>query len=235
MTQELWPDLRTDSPTGLRRVRRLLRNQPSAFLLAAQLGGILMFPFAETWSHGRVAISVFGMVVLTLAVWTVRSTPALSWVSVTLGIPAVVLEIWTAADPDNSVVFVVAQLLLSVFYFYTGYGLIAYMFSDRWVTRDDLFALGATFTVFAWAFGYLFLVVQAVWPASFASYHGEGQRTYLELLYLSVANMTSVGLSDIIPIRPQARAVVMIEHIGGVLYVTMVISRLVALTVMRRR
>ena len=47
--------------------------------------------------------------------------------------------------------------------------------------------------------------------------------------------MTSVGLSDVIPVKPQARSVVMIEHIAGVLYVTMVISRLVALTVMRVR
>ncbi|NHA67795.1 two pore domain potassium channel family protein, partial [Phycicoccus sp. CMS6Z-2] len=37
------------------------------------------------------------------------------------------------------------------------------------------------------------------------------------------------------PIKPQARALVTVEQLGGVLYVAMVISRLVALTVMRAR
>ena len=37
------------------------------------------------------------------------------------------------------------------------------------------------------------------------------------------------------PVLPQARAVGMIEGLAGVMYVAMVISRLVALTVMRSR
>jgi hypothetical protein len=231
----LWPELQTEEPSRWARVKRVLRNQPSAFLLAAQLGGILMFPFLEGVRHGRVVVSVFSLLVLTLAMWTVRSTPALTWVSVCLGLPALILEIWSAVEPENTPVFLMAHVLLTAFYLYTGYGLIAYMFADHWVTRDDLFALGAAFTVFAWAFAYLFLVVQTIWPNSFASFGGVGEMSFFELLHLSIANMTSVGLSDVIPVRPQARSVVMIEHIAGVLYVTMVISRLVALTVMRGR
>jgi hypothetical protein len=47
--------------------------------------------------------------------------------------------------------------------------------------------------------------------------------------------LTSVGLSDVGPILPEARAVGVIEGLAGVMYVAMVISRLVALTVMRSR
>ena len=64
---------------------------------------------------------------------------------------------------------------------------------------------------------------------------GPGQRTFLELIYYSGAKLTSVGLSDVGPILPEARAVGTVEQLGGVMYVAMVISRLVALTVMRSR
>lgn len=57
----------------------------------------------------------------------------------------------------------------------------------------------------------------------------------IPLLVLSFTNLTSVGLSDITPIRPQARAIVMIEQVAGLLYVALVISRIVGLTITRQR
>ena len=61
------------------------------------------------------------------------------------------------------------------------------MFEDYWVTKDELFAVGACFTVLVFAFAYVFLAVQEIWPGSFVAYQGEGQRTFLELIYLSAA------------------------------------------------
>jgi uncharacterized iron-regulated membrane protein len=84
-------------------------------------------------------------------------------------------------------------------------------------------------------FAYIYLAIQEVWNGSFTSFDGPGQRTFLELLYYSGAVLTSVGLSDVGPILPEARAVGVIEGLAGVMYVAMVISRLVALTVMRAR
>jgi hypothetical protein len=102
------------------------------------------------------------------------------------------------------------------------------------VTRDELFATGAAFTVVAWGFAYLFLVVQVLAPGSFVGAGGPGERTWFDLLYLSFANLTSVGLSDILPVRPHARALVMVEQVVGVLYVALVVARLVGLTVVGR-
>ena len=46
--------------------------------------------------------------------------------------------------------------------------------------------------------------------------------------------MTSTGLSDVVPVEPFARSVVMIEQVAGLSYVAMLVSRLVALTVLGR-
>ena len=110
-------------------------------------------------------------------------------------------EIWSLLD-DRPTILVLAHCALAVFYFYTAYALISYMFEDYWVTKDELFAVGACFTVLVFAFAYLFLAIQEIWQGSFTAYQGEGQRTFLELIYLSAAQLTSVGLSDVVPDPP---------------------------------
>jgi hypothetical protein len=211
-------------------------QHPSAVLLLVQLVGVLLFPFMDPSPVGRAALSLFALVVLLLAVRAVRATPALTWVSVLLGGPVVLLTIWEAIDPSNQVVVFWSSTLHAAFYAYTSVALIRYMFLDRVITLDELWATAATFTVVAWAFAYAFMAVQVVWPGSFiAAVDPDAPRTWFELLFLSFTNLTSVGLSDIVPVLPQARSFVMIEQVAGLLYVALVISRIVGLTVARQR
>jgi ion channel len=213
-----------------------LWRQPSAVLLAVQLIGVLLYPFMDASPIGRAALSTFGLVVLFLAVRTVQATPALLWVAVLLGVPIVILTILEVVDPLNSQVVLWSSVLHAVFYFYTTMALLRYMFLDRFVTRDELWAVGATFTVVAWAFAYTFMAVQVIWPGSFtATLAPDAQRTWFELLFLSFTNLTSVGLSDIAPVLPHARSWVMIEQVAGLMYVALVISRIVGLTITRQR
>lgn len=80
------------------------------------------------------------------------------------------------------------------------------------------------------------MAVQVVWPGSFtAAVNPESQRSWFELLFLSFTTLTSVGLSDIVPVLPHARSWVMIEQVAGLLYVALVISRVVGLTISRQR
>jgi len=57
----------------------------------------------------------------------------------------------------------------------------------------------------------------------------------MELLFMSFTTLTSVGLSDVTPIKPFARALVMLEEVIGLAYVAMLVSRLVGLTIFQRR
>lgn len=213
----------------------LVRKQPSAILVGIQIFVILLLPWLEGAFWGRLIFVVMSFAAVTMAGWVVRSTAALTWLAVLIGVPGVVLEGWSVLDPGHVLVGAVGHALLASFYLYVAYGLVSYVFSDAWVTKDELFAVGAAFTVLLFAFTYLFIAVQYVWPGSFTGGDGSDRRTFLELLYFSAANLTSVGLSDVIAVRPHARAVTIVEQLGGVMYVAMVISRLVALTVGRVR
>ena len=76
--------------------------------------------------------------------------------------------------------------------------MIRYLFHDERVTTDELFAIGAAFTVVAWGFAYVFVAVEIIWPGSIEPL-SDGTARFFDLLFFSFTNLTSVGLSDILP------------------------------------
>ena len=213
---------------------RRVRTDPSAVLLVTQLAALLLYPFMETSEAGRALFSLFGIVVLGLVLLAVRSSPAHTWVAVLLGLPATCLLLIQAITGDDELL-PYSSGFEAVLYFYAAGALIAYMLEDHEITRDELFAIGATFTLVAWAFAYTFTVVQAIEPDSFTAAVDPGDdRSWMELLFLSFTTLTSVGLSDVVPVKAFARGVVMVEQVAGISYVAMLVSRLVGLTVLGR-
>lgn len=213
---------------------RVARREPSAILLAAQLAGVLLYPFMEGSHLGRALFSVFGIAILGLVVLAVRNSPAWTWFGLVLGLPATVLLLAQAITGSDDLL-PYSSALEAILYFYAAGALIAYMLADHEITRDELFAVGATFTLVAWAFAYTYTVCQAIEPDSFTAAVDPGSdRTWMELLFMSFTTLSSTGLGDVVPVKPFARGVVMIEQLAGLAYVAMVVSRLVGLMVMRR-
>ena len=213
-----------------------LRRTPSAGLLLTQLVGVLLYPWMESSARGRTLLTVFGVLVLTVALRVVRRTPWLSWVAFLLVSVVVALSVISGFAPHPGLTAATAAVEAS-FYFYATGSLIAYMVQDHVATTDEFFAAGATFTLLAWAFAYVFVGYQALVPGSFSAPLAppESARTWMELLFLSVAVLSSVGLSDILPVTPMARALVMLESFAGVMYIALVVSRLISLSAAVRR
>ncbi|MEJ7707242.1 MAG: ion channel [Nocardioidaceae bacterium] len=210
-----------------------VKDTPSAVLFFVQLAGVLLYPFMEDTRTGRALFSAFGIIVLALAVLAVRRTPSFTSVSIALATPTLVLLVAQLVS-SASWLTPTSAAFEAALYFYTAVGLIRYMFADHDVTTDELWAVGATFTLVAWGFAHVFVVIQAAEPGSFtAAVNPEQTRSWVELLFLSFTTLSSTGLSDVIPIRPFARAVVMIEQLAGLLYVAMVVARMVGLTFTR--
>jgi hypothetical protein len=211
-----------------------LARHPSAMLLLVQLAGVLLYPFTESTDVGRAVFELFGALVLGLAIWSVRDSPGPTWVALILGVAASALSVVDAFSP-NLALSLASAALHAVFYFWAAGNLMAYMLADSTVTRDELYAVGATFTLVAWAFAYVFQLLQALQPGCFtAAVHPEQQRTWMELLFLSFTNLSSTGLSDVVPITSHARSVVMIQQLAGLGYVALFVSRLVGLTIARQ-
>ncbi|RZI78571.1 MAG: two pore domain potassium channel family protein [Variovorax sp.] len=217
------------------RMLATTRRHPCAVLLGVQLLGILAYPFAESTPAGQMALSALGVVVLLVTVRMVRRTPGLLWISIGLAVPIMVLlALQGAADMPHLLPWSAA--LEAVFYFYATGSLIAYMLADRKATLDELFAVGATFTLLAWAFTHLFVLTQALQPGCFlAAVNPQAPRSWSELMYLSFALLSSTGIGDVIPVTVHARALASVAMFVGVMYLAMVVSRLIGLTLQPTR
>jgi hypothetical protein len=226
--------IRVPRLVAVRRRLDQLTAHPSAMLLGAQLLQVLAWPFLEGSTVGRAFLGVIGMLAVGSAVLAVRRTPLVSRVVLFLGAPAMVLTLLEAVFRTNDPIVFMSGVLHAPFYFYVSYAMLRYLFHDEEVTTDEYFATGAAFTVVAWGFAYVFAVVQVAWPGSFSNADGF-EHTWFELLYLSFSTLTSVGLSDIVAVGAEARAVLMVEMMVGVFYVAMVVARMVGLTMLRRR
>jgi hypothetical protein len=211
-----------------------LRRNPCAGLLLVQMIGILLYPWMETSPRGRAAFGSFGLLILGVALRVVRHSPWMTWLGLALASVVVALSAAHVLAPHPALPIAIA-MVASAFYFYATGSLIAYMLQDWEATSDELFAAGATFTLLAWAFAHAYVACQGMLPGSFsAAVNPEAPRTWMQLLFLSVAVLSSVGLSDVIPVTPMARALVMLESFAGVMYMALVVSRLISLTVIRR-
>ncbi|KWR73241.1 potassium channel family protein [Pseudomonas sp. PI1] len=211
-----------------------LKRHPSAILLFVQLLGVLLYPWMDDSTLGRALFGAFGLLVLGLALQVVKRSPVHSWVAAVLALLVLtlgLLDLWLA----SRVLELLVPALEAAFYFYAAASLIAYMNADQRATTDELYAAGATFTLLAWAFAHLFSFCQLAVPGSFsAALDADAPRTWTELLFLSFTTLSGVGLGDILPLTPAARSLVMIEEFAGVMYLALVVSRLIAMSVSRR-
>lgn len=223
--------IRPRPPTGVGR--RILQH-PSAILLSVQLIGVLIYPFMEGSPVGRGLFEVFGALVLALAIWSVRRSAGPIWIPIALGVIASGLGVGDAFQHGVTLQ-AWSSVFHALFYFWAAGSLMVYMLSDTTVTTDELFAVGATFTLVAWGFAYLFVIMQILEPGCFiAAVDPALPRSWTELLFLSFTNLSSTGLSDIVPVTVHARSVVMIEQLAGLGYVALFVSRLVGLTITRQ-
>lgn len=227
------------SPTPTRRSARrwwfLFRRHPSALLLVAQLACVLAYPFVEQTHAARILVGVFGVLILLLALRMIGHTSARLWPGLVLATAAVVLNaLYIGLDLERLQPWQAA--LEAAFYFYAAGSLVSYMLADERATTDELYAAGATLTLLVWAFTYLLVLCQAWQPGAFAgSVDAGAPRAWTDLMFLSFALFTSTGIGDVTPISPLARAVANLEMFTGVMYLALVVSRLIGLSVAQRR
>ena len=211
-------------------ILHLTKRHPSAILLLVQLMGMLLYPFLEGTQAAQVTFNAFGVTVLALTTRMVKRTPGRAWISVTLASAIIVLLVLQTFFGMNYL-HPWSSGLEATFYFYAAGSLIAYMMEDRRATTDELFAAGATFTLLAWGFTHLFMLIQLLQPGAYgAAVNPHDMRTWTELNYLSFALLSSTGIGDVIPLTPHARSVASFAMFVGLFYLAGVVARLIGLT-----
>ena len=145
-------------PSGRYRLwAKAAKRHPSAFLLAAQLLSLLLYPLMDDTQSGRVLFGAVALVVVPLAVWVVKRSSFFNRLAWMLALPAMALTV-VGVVFEHQELLPISAALEAALYFYAAASLISYMLHDHQVTGDELFAAGATFTLLAWGFAYAYFV-----------------------------------------------------------------------------
>lgn len=207
-----------------------LKLLPSAWLLFLQLLILCLSPLTNRTLNTHALSWCLSALALLLIATIIRRSPIYTLVGLVFVTTALILSLTIVAGFGTPMLQVIANVVEAAAYIYAAAGLLMYMFADKYLTRDELFAAATVFTLFAWAFAFLYSACQTLFPASFTALaDGELGRSWLELLFLSFSVQSGTGLSDIVPIAPASRVLVSLQMFVGVMYLTLVVSRLITL------
>lgn len=201
---------------------------PSAWLLMVQLVMLFIAPFTNDGVTSNAISWILGATALLLIAKIIQSTAIYTVVGLCCVVPALFLSLLIYSGNQSASVVITANLFEAAAYFCAAYGLTRYMFADRYLTRDELFAAACVFTLMVWAFAFLYSACQT-WDSSSFNLEDKHPRTWLALIFLSFSVQSGTGLSDILPIGNLARVLVALQMFFGVMYLALIVSRLIAL------
>lgn len=205
------------------------RLLPSAWLLFLQLIMLILSMLSNHSLSLRVVVWGLGVLVLLLIAKVIRQTPVFTILGLGAVVAALFFSLLILVGIRHPMLLVMSHAFEALAYFMAAYGLLRYMFSDRYLTKDELFAAGAVFTLLAWGFAFLYSICQILQPNSFLNPNLSGPQSWLDLLFLSFSLQSATGLSDLMPLSPMARVIAMLQMFGGVMYLALIVSRLIAL------
>ena len=120
--------------------------------------------------------------------------------------------------------------LLAVFFFYTVVRLLSRVLAGGAVNRDHIFLALSVYLLLGFGWFAIYSLVDLLNPGSFHStVNAPG---YLlnagDRIYYSFEALTTLGLGDLVPFKPLARILTVLEAATGVLYVGVLVARLVS-------
>ena len=208
------------------------RLLPSAWLLLVQFCMLWLSLIAHQSLSYRAFMWCLGVLALLIIAKVIRQAPVYTFLGLCFVGGAFIFSFMILLGYASVGMQVIAHSFESLAYFMAAFGLVRYMFADRYLTKDEMFAAGAVFTLIAWGFAFLYNICQLLIPNSFQSPRA-GLQSWLDLLFLSFSLQSATGLSDIMPISPAARILAMLQMFCGVMYLALIVSRLIALQYIR--
>ena len=202
------------------------RLLPSAWLLLTQFLILVLTAFTRESPSFRALLWVLGVLVLLIIAKVIRQTPMFTILGLSFVGCAVLFSTLIMFGVNDPNIQIIAHAFEACAYLSAAYGVLRYMFADRYLTKDELFAV---FTLIAWAFAFLYSICQLIYPDSFVNPAEPGLQSWLDLLFLSFSLQSATGLSDLMPMSAPARVLAMLQMFCGVMYLALIVSRLIAL------
>lgn len=214
----------------LKRFIKHWKQLPSAWLLVFQLIILMMTFLPVDHLYYQLVMWGSGVLALLLIARVIKQTASFHTLGKLFISGAILCLILMMVGGYNIYLQVGAHIFEIGAYISAAYSLLRYMFADRYLTKDELFAAGAVFTLLAWAFAYAYNICQLLVPNSFSnSIHPTSIQSWLDILFFSFSLQSATGLSNLLPLAPAVKVLSILQMFVGVMYLATIVSRLIAL------
>jgi len=205
------------------------------YLVLMLLSLLILFPFLQDATLGRVTLDVLLTIILLSSLFAVSQKPTLVLAG---GIVAVttILTIWLERITGNPVIGLVSLISGYVFFMYVTMVILWHLFQERRVTIDEIAAAVSTYLLLGLAGSFLYGIIEILHPGSLHFIEGQlptlpeaASPHFSQFIYYSFTTLTTLGYGDIYPATPFARVASYLEAVFGQIYLTILVARLVGL------
>ncbi len=195
---------------------------------------MLIEPFMHDNLPVRMLNDVALVIVLGLAVFTLKKR-FIGTILFTL----TVLSIASTYLLLSKTALIITCVTSSCFLFMVIYQIVTYVYSQQRITADAVIGGFCAYMLIGILFGILFTNIETINPGSFdfgphAAIREFGRNNSL-LNYYSFSSLLTIGMGDITPMSPTARALTIIEGLLGQFYIVFFISSLVGMFISQRK
>ena len=209
-----------------------LREPALSALLGLQI--LFLFLVIPLTSEGKLGRGVVDGCQLALALVSVFVLPGLGLTRIVI-LLGFALTLVTASVPAWDPTRLVHYAGLLLFTAAANLGIAKAVFSDGEVTHHRVQGAIVVYLNFSLIFTTVFVGLSQLSPGSFSHVSLSPRPQFGQLLYFSLATLTTTGYGDIVPLHPVARSLSNLESVTGQLFLATLLARLVNLQLAQRQ
>jgi hypothetical protein len=207
------------------------------YLLLTLVLFMVLYSFTARGFVGQLVLDIIMLAILVAVVVLVSQTRRSLIISLLLGVPWLIMVFLDLFVVVDRTLYCGTTAFGILFLIYVTAVVFRNVVRSKRVTADTIYGAISVYLLLGILWGVAYRLLESISPGSFAGPMGIDPETGIEVpsyVYFSFTTLTTLGYGDITPLSAPARAIAILEAVAGPLYITILISQLVAKYVSRK-
>lgn len=192
-------------------------------------------PFFSKGAYTRLVLDLSLISLLAFSVYICSNNKKYFAVAIVLAFPALLRLYYFNSEIDE-----ITLIFNCLFFSFTIFVLIRFLFTTTYVTTDVICAAISVYFLLGVFCGIIFTLLEYMLPGSFTLQQQVSDSSFYsafgpDLIYFSFVTLTTSGYGDIVPLSQPAKFLSILEAVMGQLYLTIMIARLIGMHISQIR